>query len=106
MQRPPLKLKKIIQKYAEALRAGGYPVEKIYLFGSQAKGTAHRDSDIDVAVISEKFNRNEDKNWIFLSKAKMDVDLRIEPHGFTVEEFNNKEDPMVHEIRTTGVRVV
>jgi predicted nucleotidyltransferase len=102
----PLKLKKIIQKYAETLRAGGYPVEKMYLFGSQVNGKAHKDSDIDVAVVSNKLRRNKEKNRLKLWKLKMSVDLRIEPHGFTVEEFNSKEDPMVHEIRTTGVRVV
>lgn len=28
-----------------------FAVQKIILFGSQAKGTAHQDSDIDVAVV-------------------------------------------------------
>jgi len=38
-----------------ALRESGLEVEKLILFGSQAKGTAREDSDIEVAVVSPDF---------------------------------------------------
>ena len=41
------------------LRADGLNVDKMILFGSYARATATRESDIDVAIISEDF---EDKD--------------------------------------------
>lgn len=40
---------------ATELRRNGLRVEKLVLFGSQAKGTAREDSDIGVAVVSPDF---------------------------------------------------
>ena len=31
------------------------PIEAVYLFGSHAKGTTHKDSDIDVALVVTHF---------------------------------------------------
>lgn len=33
------------------------------------------------------------------------IDDRIEPIGFTVKDFQNNIDPMVHEIKKTGIRI-
>ncbi len=32
-----------------------YPVEKMILFGSQASGKTHKDSDVDLIIVSPKF---------------------------------------------------
>lgn len=97
--------KKIVKKYAEKLKEKNYPFAAIYLFGSYAKGKAHRWSDIDVAVISDKMKRNRDKGRFLLWHIRRDVDSMIEPHGFTVKDFQDDNDPMVHEIKKTGVRI-
>ena len=99
-------VKKIVKKYAETLKKADYDFSAIYLFGSHAKGKACRWSDIDVAVVSKKLKRNYDKNRFLLWDLRMDVDTRIEPHGFTPEDFAERLDPMVAEIRKTGIRVV
>jgi len=56
-----------------------YPVNKVVLFGSYAKGHYSENSDIDVAVfidpIKEDFLTAESK----LFKLRRDIDLRIEP---------------------------
>ncbi|MBI4272504.1 hypothetical protein HY621_01480 [Candidatus Uhrbacteria bacterium] len=62
-------------------------------------------SDIDVAVVSDKLQRNLDKNRLLLWDLRMSVDTRIEPHGFTVKEFASSADPIVYEIKKTGVRI-
>jgi len=36
------------RRYADEVRCH-FPVEKVYLFGSYAKGTADEESDVDVA---------------------------------------------------------
>ena len=98
--------KKIVKKYAEKLKKENYPFSAIYLFGSHAKGKPKKWSDIDIAVISDKLKRNRDKNRFLLWDMRMDVDIRIEPHGFTVKDFQDNNDPMVYEIKKTGIKVV
>ena len=97
--------KKIVKHYAEKLKAENYPFFAIYLFGSQVKGKTHKGSDIDVAVISDKLKRNIDKNRFLLWDLRLDVDTRIEPHGFTIKNFQDECNPMAREIKKTGIRV-
>ncbi|HLD21567.1 MAG TPA: nucleotidyltransferase domain-containing protein [Patescibacteria group bacterium] len=101
-----IKAKKIVIQYARALQASHYSFSAIYLFGSQVKGTANRWSDIDIAVVSNRLQRDYDANRFALWKIRRQVDLRIEPHGFTVKDFANNANPMAYEIRKTGMRVV
>jgi len=98
--------KKIVKKYAEKLKEENYPFSAIYLFGSRAKEKSNKWSDIDIAVISDKLKRNKDKNRFLLWNLRMSVDTRIEPHGFTVKDFQSECDPMVYEIKKTGIRII
>lgn len=101
-----IEAKKIVKKYAEKLKKEKYPFSAIYLFGSYSLGKANKDSDIDVAVISDKLKKNWNRNEDMLWEYTIDIDSRIEPIGFTKEEFKNKFDPMIKEIREKGIRVV
>ncbi|MBU4370223.1 nucleotidyltransferase domain-containing protein [Patescibacteria group bacterium] len=98
-------VKNIVKEYADKLKVEGYPFSAIYLFGSYAQGRANKWSDIDVAVISDKLKRNWWKNEVLLSHISLEVDSRIEPHGFTVEDFKKGYDPMVYEIKKTGIKI-
>jgi|SRR3989338_716204 len=100
-----LEAKKIAKKYAAVLKKAHFPFRAIYLFGSFAKGKSHQWSDIDLAVVSSRFEKNCDKNRWFLWQIRMQVDTRIEPHGFAPKDFSNEEDPMAHEIRKTGIKI-
>lgn len=97
--------KKIVEKYARVLKKAKFSFVAIYLFGSSVKGKAHEGSDIDVAVVSSQLKKNRDKDRLLLWKLRRDVDVRIEPHGFSPERFKQDADPMVYEIKETGVRV-
>jgi predicted nucleotidyltransferase len=101
-----IEVKKIIKNYAKMLKAKKYPFSAMYLFGSYAKGNAHKWSDIDVAVVSNKLKKNYEKNRSLLYRLRLDVDTRLEPHGFTVNEFMDNSNPMSYEIRKTGIRVI
>lgn len=100
-----IEAKKIVQKYARMLKAADYPFHAVYLFGSQVMGKAKAWSDIDVAVVSDKLKRNQDKNRFLLWRIRREVDTRIEPHGFTVTDFQDNSNPLVHEIKKTGIRI-
>jgi len=97
--------KKVVKEYAEKLRRENYPFSAVYLFGSYAKGKSRKWSDIDVAVVSDKLKRNRDKNRFLLWHIRREVDSRIEPHGFTVKDFQDINDPMVYEIKKTGIKI-
>ncbi len=98
--------KDIVSHYAEQLRKEGYPITALYLFGSAVKGTFNPMSDIDVAVISEKLKYADDASLLKLWKTRRSVDNRIEPHGFTPEEFGDDNNPLVYEIKKTGILVI
>jgi len=97
--------KKIVRRYAQKLKEENFPFSALYLFGSQAKGKAKKWSDIDVAVVSGKLKHNRDKNRFLLWKLRRDVDIRIEPYGFTPESFKEIANPLVYEIKKTGIKV-
>ena len=99
-------VKKIIKSYAQVLRDRNFPVSAIYLFGSQVNGKARKWSDIDVAVVTNKLKRNYEKNRSLLYRMRLEVDDRLEPHGFTEKDFKNDADPLAYEIRKTGIRII
>lgn len=73
------KIDALIRQFAHELKKE-IPVEKILLFGSHAQGTAKRDSDIDVLVVSPRFARGrymEHMQYLFRKAAK--VNSLLEP---------------------------
>lgn len=94
----------IVRQYAELLKAV-YSIHSIYLYGSQSCGVPTEDSDIDVAVVSENFSGDPVEDMVQLMKYRRSVDLRIEPHPFTVFDFTSS-NPIAKEIMETGIRIV
>ena len=80
------------------------PVEQCWLFGSYAKNSARKDSDIDVALVVNRL----DKSYSVLNtepilwRLKRQVDLRIEPH---VIARDTDYAGLLDEIQHTGIRV-
>jgi len=92
-----------IEKYIKKARQY-YKIDYIILFGSFAKGTNHEDSDIDIAVISNDFT-DTFEDGVQLMKLTMGIDLRIEPHAITTEEFDEIGTPLIDEIIKTGIEL-
>jgi uncharacterized protein len=82
-----------------------FPLKTAYLFGSYATGKAGKYSDIDLAIVSDKFegDRFDDRNK--LNKYILKTSIDIEVHPFTPKEFTN-DDPFVKEIIETGIKVI
>ncbi len=65
-----------------------YGIQRVILFGSQARGEARADSDIDLLVVSDRFRSRADfmsrlsAEWHLSQKRRMPVDFIC---------FNNKE---------------
>jgi predicted nucleotidyltransferase len=91
-----------VQAYKKALKSV-LSIDKVIVFGSQAKGTAKSWSDIDVAVVSKKFGHDRIDEGVLLSRYADDIDLRIEPHPYHPDGLIDKYDPLAKEIRIYGV---
>ena len=74
------------------------------LFGYFAKGTNHEDSDIDLAIIFKSIDDIIDMQ-IELMKMRTDDDLMIEPHPFSLSDFQSS-NPVVAEILKTGIELI
>ena len=105
--------KKIVETLKEfkiALGTIGIRVERVILFGSYATGNSREGSDIDVVIISENFNGMnllERLEAIGLALAKGRIMEPIEAVGYTMKEFNSKEQGtfVSDEIKTKGIEI-
>ncbi|QQK76868.1 hypothetical protein HUG15_15715 [Salicibibacter cibarius] len=65
---------------------------------------ATEDSDIDVAVVANDFTGDSIEGTMRLMKIRREVDVRIEPHPFTSEDFQD-DHPIAKEILENGYEV-
>lgn len=92
------------RRFVNLLRQENFPVQKVILFGSHAKGKATKWSDVDLCVISRKFGHKKGliDPWDYLWKKRFELkDYGIEPLGFHPNDFV-EEDPLVWEIKKNG----
>jgi len=93
----------IAKKYINQVKKSGIPVSAAYLFGSFAKNTAKKYSDIDICVISKKFGKDYFDEAVKLRHLTWDVDDRIEPVPYRPEDLNDRYSTLAHEIKTFGI---
>ena len=93
-----------VERLLEVLRAEGVDATAAYIYGSQAVGTSHRDSDIDVAIVSPGLSGDRLEDWCRLNRLATQIDVRMEVIGFRPEQFRD-EHPLAWEVRTKGVRL-
>ena len=93
----------LINKYINLLKQKGIKVSKVILFGSHAKGKANPDSDIDIAVISSQFGKNNFKEMMLLHKLALEIDSHIEPIPFTPQDLDDRYSTLSQEIKKYGV---
>jgi len=80
---------------------------KAYLFGSHAKLIYNENSDIDIAIISNKFHQKQkDKLNKLISKIEKKYKKNIETHYFTNDFYKNKKDPLVKDILKNGRQLI
>jgi predicted nucleotidyltransferase len=94
----------VIKKFID-LVSEEFPLKSVYLFGSYAKGNAGEYSDIDLAVVSDKFegSRFFDKKKLIKYLLKSSTDIEV--HPYRTEDFT-EDDPFVKEIIITGQKKV
>ncbi len=80
-----------------------YDCVEVILFGSYAKGTNHKESDIDIAVVLKDFDSSINIQ-LELMRIRRKIDSRIEPHPFRLADFN-ETNPLVNEIIQYGQKI-
>ena len=90
----------IVRQYKMALKPF-FRNAKVYLYGSYSKGTAHKDSDIDVAVVLPTFKGNWIEASASLWDASWNVSTMIEPVLLSMDN----PTPLYHEVMHTGIAI-
>jgi predicted nucleotidyltransferase len=80
-------------------------IEKVFIYGSYAKGSGRAGSDIDVCIIA-----NEKKNPYLImrdiNRKTIETDVRIEPVVFLSDDYHDNEPRgLLREIIEHGVEI-
>ncbi len=97
----------LLKKYLILLNSEGISVNRAFLFGSYANDTASDSSDIDVMIVSDKYDETDDdiagKIWNLTRK----IDTKIEPILIGVKKFRNDNlSPLVSMVKSKGIEIV
>ncbi|MDO8505289.1 MAG: nucleotidyltransferase domain-containing protein [bacterium] len=107
MARPRIRkpIRALVNAYLKELEQyAGLSIDAAYVFGSQTLGGARKASDIDVCVVSSKFkNSHEALRWLWRNKPM--AFSKIEPVGYSRNGFNEFKNPLIAEIKSTGIRM-
>jgi predicted nucleotidyltransferase len=76
---------------------------EVYLFGSYAKLTFTPESDIDLAIVSDKHLESLEKYALKIEKR---YKTKIQLHFFGTDFKKHKEDPLVKEILRNSIKIL
>jgi predicted nucleotidyltransferase len=96
-----------VQEYLRAVNENGIPVSFGVIFGSQSRGTADDQSDIDLLVISPHFDTRKDPREIkLLWYLTLDIDTRMEPIPVGENEWKEDDSRAIVEIARREGQIV
>ena len=99
-------VKQIIDQYVSEVRVA-LPIDKVYLYGSYANGTAQWDSDVDLCFFSNQFAAQDIMQILgrlFELKRRFNKYVCLEPNAFPLSELDN-DNPFVKEILRNGTEI-
>ena len=98
--------RRIINQYVSDVKAV-LPIDKVYLYGSYANGTARWDSDVDLCFFSDSFAAQDIMHIIgrlYALKRPYNKYICLEPNAFPLSELDN-DNPFVKEVLRTGTEI-
>lgn len=99
----------IITKTQQGLKTlYGEQLDKIILFGSQARGDATPDSDIDILIVlknSFNYSQESDRISIFIADLCLEHNVLISCAFTTYEQFNHHNNAFFRNIRQEGLAI-
>jgi predicted nucleotidyltransferase len=84
-----------------------YGIERMILFGSQARGVARKDSDVDLIVVSPRFRRKNAIDRAYPLHLEWDLGRPVDFLCYTPEEFRelSRRPSIVREAVREGVPI-
>jgi len=102
-------LRRILQLLRKELNAAlGERVEKIILYGSQARGEARDDSDIDVLIVLKddfKYGVMLRKTSKIVARLSLENDVVISRAFATRQQYEQSKMPFLMNIRRDGIAI-
>lgn len=95
-----------VKLFAKQVKAAKIQVDKFIVFGSHAKGIAHKDSDIDLCVVSPNYDDDHWDSALKLTRLRDHSTIDIEVHPMSPQDLLNKYDTLTSEIRKYGIDVI
>jgi len=97
----------ILKKYCTLLNLSGIPVKKAFLYGSYSKNEATTDSDIDIMIVPEVFDKSNDmlkaRAWRLTEK----INIKIEPYTIGLKQFLNDDvSPLLQIVKQEGIQII
>ncbi|MBU1367533.1 MAG: nucleotidyltransferase domain-containing protein [Candidatus Omnitrophica bacterium] len=100
-------VKEIVEKYKRVLLKRGIRVNRVILYGSYISGQSREDSDIDLLVVSDDFQKmNLRQRLEVLGIAAVRIMKPIEAQGYTTNEIQSAPKiSFLGEILRKGINV-
>ena len=98
----------IAVKIFHSLQSVGVHVDGVILFGSQARGEATEDSDIDLAILSRQFGKDRIAEGALVNIHAHRAHPKAEAIPVAISEWLGRGfvSPVVHEIKKEGVFLI
>jgi predicted nucleotidyltransferase len=97
----------LLKKYILLLNAEGISVSKAFLFGSYSNDSASDSSDIDVMIVSDKYDETNDLIAGKIWKLTRKINTKIEPFLIGLNKFKNDDtSPLISMIKDKGIEIV
>ncbi len=97
---------KRIEKLVAEIKASGIHLRKAVLYGSYAKNTQNKWSDVDLALVADEFKGVGFYDVGLFSKILIKYpNLLIQPRTYNTGQFTAEGDPLIEEIIRTGIEI-
>lgn len=98
-------IEETIRSFVRLVEMNGIPVSDVRVFGSRARGSATRHSDIDVCIISPLFGKNrlEETGQLLRIASRLPRTLPLEPVALSTEDLKDPWSSLAEEIRRDGI---
>ena len=96
----------IVRNYAHDIEAKGVHLYTVILYGSFAKGTQHEWSDIDVALVSDKFTGLPEDHYLFPYMGGIRKPYTLVETVTYPTEYFKEGDPFIDVIKKEGIVII
>jgi len=102
----PAEVRGAVRALRRKLETERLPVREVSIFGSYARGKAHRDSDVDVAIVfSSMLSSRAQKKIRHIPWWAKQIHVKLEPHILSARDLLNPWLSLPSEVRKHGIRV-